>query len=127
MRKIEKGQWTRLQDAAETLRGLSEKAQGIVARAREELDTLAAEANEVREEAHGILDDAVNEAQDYYNERSEKWMESYAGSKYQDWIQTLESAMSTLEDEFTFELEDVDSFDDVIDAITDEDLKTPQE
>lgn len=73
------------QDAAMALVDLNKLYASINDQAAE----LVAAYEEAREEARGILEDAANEAESYYDEKSEKWQEGDRGSAYYEWVQTL--------------------------------------
>jgi hypothetical protein len=65
-------------------------------------DSLAAcvnELNEHREELHAILDRFASDAEGYFDERSDKWQESDAGSVYSDWKDDLRRLADELEEE----------------------------
>ena len=72
-------------------------------KAQEEADaiyvSIVEEINEAKEEVRGILDDVANEAEEYYDDKSEKWQESERGEAYGEWRDKLrELADATAED-----------------------------
>jgi polyhydroxyalkanoate synthesis regulator phasin len=120
MKKIDIKSKQRLDEALKTLNLVALKTNQVIAEANDALSELADQANEAREEAYSVLDDLVNEAQAYFDERSEKWQESDAGSAYQSWISDMENARDQLGDDITLSVgEDIDTFDDLIDALGD--------
>lgn len=120
MKKIDRDSRKRLDEALKTLNLVALKTSRIVSEANTALAALEYEANEAREEAHSVLDDLVNEAQTYFDERSDKWQEGDAGLEYQSWISSIENARDQLGDEIHLSVgEDIDTFDDLIDVLGD--------
>ena len=48
--------------------------------------------------ASALLDGAAKEMQDYFDQRSEQWQESQAGESITEMLESLESALESLED-----------------------------
>jgi chromosome segregation ATPase len=59
---------------------------------------------EARQEAWEVLDDAANSADEYYDERSEKWQEGDVGQAYDEWRNRIRS----LADEAAEDVEPLD-------------------
>src|SRR5215831_7199610 len=47
---------------------------------------------EVMDEANTFLESLREDAQNYFDDRSEKWQEDEAGQQYQEWINEIEQA-----------------------------------
>lgn len=128
MKKIDKTSMKKIDDAKSSLVDIAAKAAAVVASMNEQLERLSDEANEARQEIYDVLDDVVTQASDYYDERSEKWQEGDAGSAYQDWINTIESARDAFGDDLDLTIkEDVDDFADMLDGIGDDFPSSPGE
>lgn len=85
MKKIDRKTMERIGDHAGNVSALYDEIEELVDKFWSEIEAKLAELNGERQELHGILDDIVSEAETYYDERSEKWQESDAGSAYSDW------------------------------------------
>jgi hypothetical protein len=48
-------------------------------------------------DAANLLEHDLSEAQDYADEKSDKWRESDAGAEYQGWIEDLENLFDAME------------------------------
>jgi hypothetical protein len=56
----------------------------------------------------GIIQDLADEAQAYFDERSERWQASEAGNEYGEWAVELAEAAERLPDLEEFEIEEMD-------------------
>jgi hypothetical protein len=58
---------------------------------REKIEAAVSDYNEKLAELKAVYSEIHAEAQAYYDDRSERWQESYAGQEYQEWLDSLES------------------------------------
>lgn len=73
------------------------------------MDDVVRAINEKREELHELLDGAAGSAEEYYDEKSEKWQEGDRGSAYSDWKDELRRIADEVESEIEApELPDLD-------------------
>ena len=89
MKKLTRNEIDRLQTAASEITAIYEEMDQVRTHAEEELARLVMELSEPMETARGVLEDAANAAEEYYDERSEKWLESEAGEAYGEWKENL--------------------------------------
>lgn len=54
---------------------------------------------EAKGEARDIMDEAANDAESYYDERSEKWQEGDRGQAYSEWKDRLRSVAEAIEED----------------------------
>lgn len=59
---------------------------------------LSKKATNAIAEAEAALCEAVEIAQEYYDERTDKWRESEAGENYSAWLDSLQMAVDTLQE-----------------------------
>lgn len=59
---------------------------------------LSKKATNAIAEAEAWLCEAVEIAQEYYDERTDKWRESEAGENYSAWLDSLQMAVDTLQE-----------------------------
>lgn len=76
--------------------------------------------NEKRDEARGVLDDFVNAAEDWRNERSEKWQESDAATEHESWLSDVSSVRDTLENEQEEEMPDLEAVEEWLTGLREE-------
>jgi chromosome segregation ATPase len=105
MQKLSKRDLERIKDAATRMEDLQSKVEEIVTKANSELEALVEEFEDARHDAFGALDDICNEAQDYFDERSEKWQDGDKGDQYRDWISSLEEVRDHLDQSITLSVE----------------------
>ena len=89
MKKLTRNEVERLQGAARDIVAIYDEMDQIRTHAESEFSRLIAELEDPKETARGILDDAAMSAEEYYDERSEKWLESDAGEVYGEWKDNL--------------------------------------
>lgn len=116
MKQISKKDWERLQAYSQPLQELKAKLESVIDEAQQKIEAAISEIEEKRGEVHAILDDLASEAQNYYDERSDKWRDGDAGSEYQDWISNIEAARDTYDNELSFEI-DASSITDSVDEM----------
>jgi uncharacterized protein YukE len=75
------------------LRGLFD----AVATATAELTGTISDFNMKVEEAQGFVNEIADEAENEFNERSQKWQEGEAGQEYQAWCEQIRDFASQLE------------------------------
>ncbi len=98
----------KLEDARRMVEEAISKAQAI-------LDEAIAEVNEMREDAAETVREIYGKAEDFFEDRSDNWKDSDAGSSYADWMSAIDEAANTLEEELTIDIAGLAS--DELDAI----------
>ncbi len=99
MRQIDKRSKERLSQATQSFTELREKATQIINECNAKLADLGEAVEDARQDAYGVLDDLCNEAQTYYDNRSEAWRDKDSGENYLNWINDLEEVRDTLDGE----------------------------
>jgi len=89
VKKLTRNEVETLQTAAREIVSIYEEMDQVRTHAEEELARLVLELGEPMENARGVLEDAANLAEEYYDERSEKWQEGDTGSAYSEWKENL--------------------------------------
>jgi hypothetical protein len=89
MKKMTANEVARLTAAADEVSSILDEMDLIRTHAESEFERLIGELSTPMEEARGLLEDAANAAEEYYDERSEKWMEGDTGTAYAEWKETL--------------------------------------
>jgi hypothetical protein len=89
MQKLTRNEVDRLTGAARTISDVFDEIAAMRERYLTEFQNVLSELAEAQEEARGILDDAASAAEEYADERSEKWHESERGSAYNEWKENL--------------------------------------
>jgi len=54
-----------------------------------EVERITQEINDAKDDARGIMEDAANAAEEYYDNKSEKWQEGDRGQAYSEWKERL--------------------------------------
>jgi uncharacterized coiled-coil DUF342 family protein len=73
--------------------------------------------NEIVQEANALLEELASDAQNYFDERSEKWQEGDAGEQYNQWIEQFQEEICEIDEiDFPSELEEPD-LDEAIDKL----------
>lgn len=116
MKQIPKDARTRIENAmtellaeAETVADLIEKSNIQISKIRENIGEGQQKYNDKIAEIKDIYQELASQAQNYYDERSEKWQESDAGNVYEEWIDALGSPeIEELEIELPDEIEEQD-------------------
>lgn len=76
---------------------------------RPKAEAVLAEYNTNLNEMRSVYEEAAEEAQDYYDGRTEKWQDSDRGQAYASWISDLENPeLDELELDLTGPIEDVE-------------------
>lgn len=80
---------------------------------------------EARSRLFEILDEAANEAETYFDEKSEKWQEGERGQAYSEWKDALGNARDLAATEIEpIEIEEID-VDEVVDFLNEQLLDAP--
>jgi len=111
MKKISQSDMQRIGKLRAAIEGKKAKIEEALEKFQEAIAPIIEEAEEERQELFGVLDDIVNEMENYYDERSEKWQEGDAGSAYSEWKDQIDAARGELENEMSFELDTETPFD----------------
>lgn len=82
------------------------KYNAIVAAAQAEANITVEQYNEVLEEARGFLEDIVDQANDDFGDKSERWQDSDRGEEVRDWIDEINDARNDIDDLELLETED---------------------
>ena len=120
MKKIDNKTWDRFAEAYGKIGGIKAEIEALIEATNEKLAVLAEQANAARELAYAALDEAAADADTYFDERSEKWQESDAGSTYSDWKDELANARDVLGEDVNFAVEamyGIDVIDGMLEAL----------
>lgn len=98
-----------LDNVEEAINTLNERVKALYA---ELIVPAVDKLNLTLEEVRNFADEVKSEAQDYFDERSEKWQEGDKGQQYQEWINSMET-VAELEDIETVEPDDLMIIDDI--------------
>lgn len=104
--KIKQKDADRLADEARKVEALYDEMDAILAEAREKIEAKKEEISAARDAAHGVLDDLCREADEFFDEKSEKWQESDRGQSYQEWKDELGLMRDDMAEEMEFEFPD---------------------
>ena len=88
------------------------KAARAIAEKRGAIDALIAEINEIRMNVHETLYDCANAAEDYYDERSDKWRDGDNGNNYATWKDAIGTACDTFDNEIEFDASEIEALED---------------
>lgn len=117
MKKIDNKAWEKFSAAHSTINAIKDEAEHLIEELNAKLADLAEQANAARDEAFSALDEAANDAESYYDERSEKWQEGEAGQLYSEWKDELANARDQLSEDVSFEIdqpEGLSTLDDIL-------------
>ena len=89
MLKLTQNEVTRLQSASAAISELYEELDNTRQRFESEIAEIKSKIGEAKQDAWEVLDDAANQAESYYDERSEKWQEGDRGQAYSEWKDEL--------------------------------------
>ena len=89
MKKISRADMDRLTTAAQAVEAACEELRVTLESAWGEVMAAAEKVNEARQEAAEIMDDLARSAEEYRDERSDKWHESENGQAYNEWTDEL--------------------------------------
>jgi len=104
VKQISKKDWERLEGLLKELGVHKGKIEAAILAAQNAIDAVLTEANETREEIRGVLEDWCNEAESYYDERSEKWQQGDAGDAYSQWMNTIQDVQARFDMAFEVDL-----------------------
>ena len=99
MKKLKESEVDALQSAASEIVSVLDAIDELREATEAEIGRLLTELIEPQETARGILEDAASAADEYYDERSEKWQEGDAGQAYDEWRNRLRSLADDLGEE----------------------------
>lgn len=106
MRKLSQKDLKRIAEEKDAIDEAKSKLEAIIEEMKGKVAEAISAVNDARDSAYNALDDIVNEAQSYYDEKSEKWQEGDNGQQYQEWIGKLEEARDAVGEEFELDLEE---------------------
>lgn len=98
MKKLPQKTLEAIVDGAAELKVMIEAANAILVDAAERLQTAYQEIDAKRADLSQIVSDAIEPVEGYFDERSEKWSESDAGTAFSNWIETLRDFQSTVDE-----------------------------
>lgn len=104
MKQISKTDFARLRDYATILDNIRDEIDAVVNEANEKIAAIMENFNNYVDEGSGFVSDLANEAEAYYDERSEVWKDGETGQMYYDWLTDLQNCASELESR-SFELD----------------------
>jgi DNA phosphorothioation-dependent restriction protein DptG len=96
--------WTRLEGLLKEMAAHKVTVEAAIKKAQDLLDAACKEANETREEIRGVIEDWYNEADAYYDDRSEKWQEGDSGQAYDTWKDEIAQAQAEFETELSIDI-----------------------
>ncbi len=94
-----------LKASSETVEEAIDQYNQTMQEAWEKIEEAVSSYNEAIAQASEFKEEVYSEAQEYYDERSEKWQESDKGQSYQEWIDEWEADLDEIEVEQPDELE----------------------
>lgn len=104
MKQIGAKDWARLESLLKELGPHKAKIEAAILAAQNTIDALLKDANETREEIRGVLEDWFNEAEAYYDDRSDKWRDGDAGQAYDAWKTNIADAQACFEMDLEIDL-----------------------
>lgn len=96
MKQISKTDFARIQDYAKKLDDIRNLIDEIVDEAQQRVFAAMEDLNNYVDEANGFIGDMFNEAESYYDERSDQWRDGDNGQQYYEWMGEIETAASDL-------------------------------
>jgi hypothetical protein len=87
MKRLSKEQLAARDELVKRLRDAAEKIEDEI----DNVNAIIEQYNHVLTDVETFRDEVVGEMETYYDERSEKWQETDAGSSYQDWKSQFEA------------------------------------
>ncbi len=109
MKKIADHDWQKLTKAVETFRETSEKIEAARTEFDEKLAALSQKTNEQREIVYDVLSEYADDAEQYYDERSEKWRDSDVGQSFYDWKEEVSAAKDSFDMDVNFQILEVNN------------------
>lgn len=104
--KISQKDADRLANEGAAVEALYNEMDAILAEAREKIEAKRDEINKARQAAYDTLDDLCRLADEFYDEKSEKWQEGDRGSAYQEWKDEMGLMRDEMGEDFEFEFPD---------------------
>jgi hypothetical protein len=111
--KLTKDEMARIAKGQEILTSMREGLEEVINGANEAIGPIIDQVNyaitswnEARQTVYDFLEDIVNEHEDAFDEKSEKWQEGERGEATREWIDNLDNLKSEYEeniDEVTFD------------------------
>jgi len=101
VKKLTPKEIERLRTAGSEIASVLEEIEELRVTTATEFERLLSELAEPKEAAREILDDAASAAEEYFDERSEKWQEGDAGQAYDEW----KNRLRTLADDMAEDIE----------------------
>lgn len=109
---------TRWLDARNALDVAQSEANEVIEKAVAEVQAKIADLNAIIEEANAVREEIENDAQSYYDEKSEKWQEGDRGSAFSEWKDAWSNEVEEIEE---ITVESIDVLDNVPEEILSED------
>lgn len=106
--KISKAEQKRIDEIVQRLNSKFDDINGILEKARSEIENELVEYNEIREELRGVIEDIHAEKQEEYEDKSENWQEGDRGQATYQWLETLEEHTNAVGEDFEVEIEDIE-------------------
>lgn len=98
MKKISEKDWKALSAFADTI---TEKRDAILAAFEDTIKPLLDELNEARDEARDMLSSLAEDADSYFDDRSENWQEGEKGEAYSAWKDLIHDAHGKFEEDIS--------------------------
>jgi len=102
MNRLSKAELKRIVDLATQADAFRTEIEQKLADFRADNYRLIEKLDEVRAEFYGVMEDLANEAEAYYDERSDRWQASDTGDAYNSWMSRLEEVRDKADMEITF-------------------------
>lgn len=110
MKQISKTDFARLRDYASILDNIRDEIEEIERDANERILAVMENLNNYIDEANGFVADLANEAESYYEERSDNWRDGDTGQQYYDWLSEIQNCANELESRsFSFDASEITS------------------
>jgi hypothetical protein len=119
MLKISQADIARLATLGQEVAEGYDELDALFAEFREKFEPLVEAINEKRQAAHDVLDDIVREADEYFDDKSEKWQEGDRGVAYEEWKNNLSVERDNLAEEVEIEFPEDPERPDWVALITD--------
>lgn len=107
MRSFTKNQIADLEAARNKIEDSKSAVIEALREAQRIVDVALKDLNEKREEAAELVEELRGKAEDYFNEKSEKWQESETGERYSSWMSAIEEVGITIQDDLSLDLEEI--------------------
>jgi len=103
-------QWSELEEYAGEISSGQDEIADLLHECQEKINAILDKMNDARNSALWLIGNTKDQAETYYDERSEKWQEGDAGLAYQDWIQQLDAGMAVVQENVDLNVEDTVDF-----------------